>query len=34
MPGNNDQPGSRPRHAPHPAMWAAAAAAILSVWLS
>ena len=29
MPGNNDQPDSRPRHAPHPAMWAAAAAAIL-----
>jgi hypothetical protein len=29
MPGNNDQPGPRPRHAPHPAMWAAAAAAIL-----
>jgi phosphate transport system substrate-binding protein len=27
MSGNNDQPGSRLRHAPRPALWAAAAAA-------
>jgi phosphate transport system substrate-binding protein len=29
MSGTNDQPGSRPRHAPRRAMWAAAAAAII-----
>ena len=29
MSGNNEQPGSRPRHAPHRALWAAAAAVIL-----